>query len=120
LKQPQGKLVGVGLGEVFDVVVDLRKSSATFGKSEGVLLSEANKRILWVPPGFAHGFLVVSESADFLYKTTDYYAPEFERTLLWNDPALKVEWPLDKIGGTPLLSKKDVLGIRLVEADVYE
>ncbi len=120
LKQPQGKLVRVGLGEVFDVVVDLRKSSATFGKSEGVLLSEANKRILWVPPGFAHGFLVVSESADFLYKTTDYYAPEFERTLLWNDPALKVEWPLDKIGETPLLSKKDVLGIRLVEADVYE
>ncbi|NML28726.1 dTDP-4-dehydrorhamnose 3,5-epimerase family protein, partial [Zoogloea dura] len=101
---------------VFDVAVDLRKSSPTFGKWEGVELSEENQRQLWIPPGFAHGFLVTSESADFLYKTTDYYAPEHERSLLWNDPAVGVEWPL---AGEPLLSAKDVAGKRLAECESF-
>ncbi|NML29123.1 dTDP-4-dehydrorhamnose 3,5-epimerase family protein, partial [Zoogloea dura] len=101
---------------VFDVAVDLRKSSPTFGKWEGVELSEENQRQLWIPPGFAHGFLVTSESADFLYKTTDYYAPEHERSLLWNDPAVGVEWPL---AGEPLLSAKDVAGKRLAECEIF-
>jgi dTDP-4-dehydrorhamnose 3,5-epimerase len=116
IQQAQGKLVRVVRGSVFDVAVDLRKSSPTFGKWEGVELSEENQRQLWIPPGFAHGFLVTSESADFLYKTTDYYAPEHERSLLWNDPAVGVEWPL---AGEPLLSAKDVAGKRLAECETF-
>jgi len=116
IQQPQGKLVRVTAGEVFDVVVDLRKSSPTFGKWVGVVLSAANKRQLWVPEGFAHGFVVTSDSAEFLYKTTDYWAPEFERCVLWNDPAIGIDWPLD---GEPLLSGKDKLGTPLANADVF-
>ncbi len=108
LQQPQGKLVRVVAGEVFDAIVDIRRSSPTFGQWDGVRLSAENKRMLWVPPGFAHGFLVLSESADFLYKVTDYYAPQFERTLLWNDPRVGIAWPLD---GPPTLSKKDQFGV---------
>ena len=108
IQHPQGKLVRVTAGEVFDVVVDLRGSSATFGRSYGITLSADNKKQLWIPPGFAHGFLVTSESAEFLYKTTDYWYPEFERSLLWSDPALGIEWPLRK-GQIPLLVKKDAL-----------
>lgn len=114
--QPQGKLVRVTAGEVFDVVVDLRKSSPTFGKWVGVVLSAVNKRQLWVPEGFAHGFVVTSDSAEFLYKTTDYWAPEFERCILWNDPAIGIDWPLDT---EPLLSGKDKTGTRLINADVF-
>ena len=113
---PQGKLVRVVAGEVFDVAVDLRRSSATFGHAVGVTLSAENHRMLWVPPGFAHGFLVVSEGADFLYKTTDYYHPEHERTLLWSDPALGIEWPLV---GVPTLAEKDAAGTPLKDAEVY-
>ena len=116
IQQPQGKLVRVTAGEVFDVVVDLRKSSTTFGKWLGVVLSAANKRQLWVPEGFAHGFVVTSDSAEFLYKTTDYWAPEFERCVLWNDPAIGIDWPLD---GEPLLSGKDKTGTPLANADVF-
>lgn len=117
IRQSQGKLVRVTAGEVFDVVVDLRKSSSTFGQSTSVVLSAANKRQLWVPEGFAHGFLVMSESAEFLYKTTDYWAPEHERCLRWDDPALGIDWPLN---GTPLQSGKDQLGKLLSEAEVFE
>jgi dTDP-4-dehydrorhamnose 3,5-epimerase len=117
IRHPQGKLVRVVAGEVFDVAVDLRRSSPTFGRAVGVVLSEDNKRMLWVPPGFAHGFLVTSESADFLYKATDYYHPEHERTLLWNDPALGIDWPL---AGAPLLAAKDAAGARLADAETYE
>ena len=116
IQHPQGKLVRVTAGEVFDVVVDVRKSSATFGKWVGVVLSAANKRQLWVPEGFAHGFMVTSDSAEFLYKTTDYWAPEFERCILWNDPAIGINWPLD---GEPLLSDKDKAGTLLANADVF-
>lgn len=116
VKQPQGKLVRVVAGEVFDVAVDIRASSPTFGKSVGVTLSAENKRQLWVPEGFAHGFVVVSESAEFLYKTTDYWAPEFERCILWSDPALHIEWPLD---GAPSLSAKDQAGVLLSDAEVF-
>lgn len=116
IQQAQGKLVRVVRGSVFDVAVDLRKGSPTFGKWEGVELSEENNRQFWIPPGFAHGFLVTSESADFLYKTTDYYAPEHERSLAWNDPDVGVEWPLD---GEPLLSAKDLAGKRLAECEVF-
>ena len=112
----QGKLVRVAAGEVFDVAVDLRRSSPTFGRWVGVTLSEDNKRMLWVPAGFAHGFLVRSDSADFLYKTTDYYHPEHERTLLWNDADVGIEWPLE---GEPLLAAKDAAGARLADAEVY-
>lgn len=120
LQQPQGKLVRVVAGEVFDVAVDLRQSSATFGQWVGELLSAENKRQLWVPEGFAHGFLVLSETAEFLYKTTDYYAPQHERCLLWNDPALAIDWPLERLGGAPLqLSAKDQLGSALVAAQAY-
>lgn len=107
--QPQGKLVRVVRGAVFDVAVDIRPASPTFGKWFGLELSEANHRQLWVPPGLAHGFLVLSDSADFLYKTTDYYAPEQERCIVWNDPMLGIAWPLE--GGAPLLSGKDVAGL---------
>ncbi|OXC77911.1 dTDP-4-dehydrorhamnose 3,5-epimerase [Caballeronia sordidicola] len=117
IKHPQGKLVRVVSGEVYDVAVDLRKSSPTFGKWIGVNLSAANNRQLWVPEGFAHGFCVVSEYAEFLYKTTDYWYPEFERSLLWSDPAVGIEWPAEN---APLLAKKDAEGKLLAEADTFE
>jgi dTDP-4-dehydrorhamnose 3,5-epimerase len=116
LQQAQGKLVRVVAGEVFDVAVDIRRSSPTFGKWVGVRLSGENKRQLWVPAGFAHGFVVTSESAEFLYKTTDYYAPEHERSIAWNDPELSIDWPLE---GAPSLSAKDQQGKPLREADVF-
>jgi dTDP-4-dehydrorhamnose 3,5-epimerase len=116
IQQPQGKLVRVVVGEVFDVVVDIRKHSPTFGKWEGVILSADNKRQLWIPEGFAHGFLVISDTAEFLYKTTDYYAPEFERSLLWNDPAVGIQWPVQ---GEPVLSNKDKTAKLLSEAEVF-
>ncbi|WP_420240096.1 dTDP-4-dehydrorhamnose 3,5-epimerase (plasmid) [Telmatobacter bradus] len=117
IQHPQGKLVRAVAGRVFDVAVDLRRHSATFGKWVGVELSAENKKLFWVPPGFAHGFQVLSESADFLYKATDYYAPEHERSILWNDPAIGIEWPLDS---EPLLSAKDGAAVTLANADVYE
>jgi dTDP-4-dehydrorhamnose 3,5-epimerase len=116
IQQAQGKLVRVTAGEVFDVAVDLRKSSPTFGHWVGVTLSAANKRQLWVPEGFAHGFVVTSDDAEFLYKTTDYWAPEFERSILWNDPAIGIDWPLDS---EPMLSGKDKVGTLLANADVF-
>lgn len=116
VRHPQGKLVRVVTGEVFDVAVDLRASSPTFARAIGVKLSAEDKRILWIPPGFAHGFLVLSEFADFLYKTTDYWYPEHERTLLWNDPQLAIAWPL---GGTPTLAAKDAAGTLLASAELY-
>lgn len=119
IEQAQGKLVRVTRGSVFDVAVDLRKSSASFGQWVGVELSEENNRQFWIPPGFAHGFLVTSESADFLYKTTDYYAPQFERSLAWNDPTVGVEWPLHLLDGAPLLSAKDVAGRVLAECETF-
>ncbi|MDD3354789.1 dTDP-4-dehydrorhamnose 3,5-epimerase [Zoogloea sp.] len=119
IQQAQGKLVRVVRGSVFDVAVDLRRASPTFGQWAGVELSEENHRQLWVPPGFAHGFLVTSDSADFVYKTTDYYAPQFERSLLWNDPAVGVEWPLHLLPGAPLLSAKDVAGQPLAECETF-
>ncbi len=117
VRQPQGKLVRVVRGAVFDVAVDIRRASPSFGRWVGVELSEDNNRQLWVPPGFAHGFLVLTESADFLYKTTDYYAPEHERCLLWNDPAVGVQWPT--VDGAPLLSGKDQAGLTLDRAEVF-
>ena len=114
IQQPQGKLVRVVRGAVFDVAVDIRKSSPNFGAWVGVELSEENHRQLWVPPGFAHGFLVTSDTADFLYKTTDYYAPEFERCVAWNDPEIGVEWPL--AGIEPQLSVKDQAGVLLADS----
>ncbi len=116
VKQTQGKLVRVTVGEVFDVAVDIRRSSPTFGKSVGVKLSAENKRMLWIPEGFAHGFVVLSENAEFLYKATDYWAPEHERCILWNDPELAIDWPLDV---TPLLSAKDAAGKALREAELF-
>jgi dTDP-4-dehydrorhamnose 3,5-epimerase len=116
IEHSQGKLVRVTEGEVFDVAVDLRRSSPTFGKSVVLTLSAADKRMLWIPPGFAHGFLVVSEFAEFLYKTTDYWYAEHERTLLWSDPALAIPWPL---AGAPVLAPKDAAGTPLAAADVY-
>ena len=116
IRQPQGKLVRVVRGSVFDVAVDVRRSSPTFGRWVGAELSEQNQHQLWVPAGFAHGFVVLSESADFLYKTTEYYAPEHERCIAWNDPAIGIEWP----GGiTPKLSEKDSRGVRLADAEVF-
>lgn len=117
IQRPQGKLVRVVAGEVFDVAVDLRKSSPSFGRWFGTHLSAQNQRQLWIPEGFAHGFLVLSESAEFLYKTTDYYAPEHERSLRWDDPRLGIQWPFD---GTPQLSKKDLEGKLLDEAELFE
>ena len=117
VQQPQGKLVRVAQGRVFDVAVDLRRSSPTFGKWYGVELSGENHRQFWVPAGFAHGFYVLSDSADFLYKTTDYYAPQHERSLAWNDPTVGVQWPLD---GEPLLSAKDLAGKPLGQCEVFE
>jgi dTDP-4-dehydrorhamnose 3,5-epimerase len=116
IKQAQGKLVRVLRGSVFDVAVDMRRSSATFGQWVGVELTESNFRQLWVPEGFAHGFLVTSESADFVYKTTDYYAPEFERCVAWNDPDLDIQWPLS---AEPQLSAKDKAGVALRHAEVF-
>lgn len=117
IQQPQGKLVRVTQGEVFDVAVDLRRSSPHFGQWVGTHLSAANHRQLWVPEGFAHGFLVLSEFAEFLYKTTDYYAPEHERTVKWNDPFLNVVWPASTVA--PTLSRKDQNGTPLSHADTY-
>ena len=116
VQQPQGKLVRVVRGAVFDVAVDIRKDSPSFGKWAGTELSEDNHRQLWIPPGFAHGFLVLSDSADFLYKTTDYYAPHHERCIAWNDPSIGIAWP---DGVQPLLSAKDANGKPLAEADVF-
>ena len=116
IKQPQGKLVRVVRGEVFDVAVDIRRSSPTFGQWVGEMLSEENKRQLWVPPGFAHGFLVLSDSAEFLYKATDYYAPEHERCILWNDSDLGIRWP---VSGQPLISAKDEKGAPFKDAEVF-
>ena len=116
VEQPQGKLVRVARGAVWDVAVDIRRNSPSFGCWVGAELSEGNQRQLWVPPGFAHGFVVLSESADFLYKTTDYYAPAHERCIAWNDPQIGIDWPLD---GAPLLSAKDAQGVSLAEAEAY-
>ena len=116
IEQAQGKLVRVTAGEVLDVAVDIRRSSPTFGQWASVRLSAQNHRQLWVPPGFAHGFVVLSESADFLYKTTDYYAPSAERCIRWDDPQLAIDWELD---GTPILSAKDQNGKALHEADLF-
>jgi dTDP-4-dehydrorhamnose 3,5-epimerase len=116
IQQPQGKLVRVSQGAVFDVVVDLRTNSPTFGQWVGEILSDENKKMLWVPEGFAHGFVVLSESAEFLYKTTDFYAPQHERCVLWNDPTLNIDWPIDH---PPSLSAKDVQGIRFLEAEKF-
>jgi dTDP-4-dehydrorhamnose 3,5-epimerase len=116
VEQVQGKLVRVIAGEVFDVAVDLRRSSPTFGKWTGQHLSAANRRMMWIPEGFAHGFIVLSDSAEFLYKATDFYAPQHERTLLWNDPAVGIEWPFD---GEPLLKPKDAAGARLADAETF-
>lgn len=118
IQQPQGKLVRVIVGEVFDVAVDLRKSSPTFGKWVGVNLSAENKKQFWVPEGFGHGFVVLSDCAEFLYLTTDHYAPEHEREIIWNDPDLGIQWPL--YGSEPLLSEKDKAGVRFKDAEVYE
>lgn len=117
IQQPQGKLVRVVAGEVWDIAVDIRKHSPTFGKWEGIRLSADNKRMLWIPPGFAHGFVVLSEFAEFLYKTTDYWAPEHERSILWNDPELAIDWQLN--GATPLLSAKDQAGKLFRDAEVF-
>lgn len=116
IQHTQGKLVRVTVGEVFDVAVDLRKNSPTFGMWVGEYLSGENKKQLWVPEGFAHGFLVLSETAEFLYKTTDYYAPEYDRCIIWNDPTLAIAWPFE---GEPELSGKDKQGKLFVEADVF-
>jgi dTDP-4-dehydrorhamnose 3,5-epimerase len=118
IEQPQGKLVRVVRGAVFDVAVDLRRSSATFGQWVGAELTEENQRQMWVPPGFAHGFLTLSDVVDFLYKTTDYYAPQFERCIAWDDAAVAVSWPL--AGITPRLSIKDQSGLKLADAPVFE
>ncbi len=118
IEQAQGKLVRVVRGAVFDVAVDLRRTSPTFGRWIGVELSEENHRQMWIPPGFAHGFLTLSASADFLYKTTDYYAAQFERCIAWDDPVLAIDWPL--AGRAPLLSVKDQAGVALEQAQWYE
>lgn len=117
VQKPQGKLVRVVQGEVFDVAVDIRRSSPTFGQSVGATLSAENKRQLWVPEGFAHGFVVLSDTAEFLYKTTEYYAPALERSILWNDADVKIQWPA---GLSPTLSAKDLAATTLSEAEVFE
>ena len=118
LSHPQGKLVRVVSGRVFDVAVDMRRDSPHLGQWVGVELSAENQRMLWIPPGFAHGFLVLSESADFLYKATEYYAPSDEKTLAWNDPAVAIEWPLEA-GRPPLVSTKDQAGLRFADTPLY-
>jgi dTDP-4-dehydrorhamnose 3,5-epimerase len=117
IEQAQGKLVRVTAGEVFDVAVDIRRQSATFGKWVGVHLSAENKRQMWIPPGFAHGFVVLKDNTEFLYKTTDYYAPQHERCIRWDDPTIVIEWP---IAQAPILSGKDQLGVALLDAEVFE
>ena len=117
IEQAQGKLVRVTAGEVFDVAVDIRRQSATFGKWVGVHLSAENKRQMWIPPGFAHGFVVLKDNTEFLYKTTDYYAPQHERCIRWDDRALGIEWPMTH---APILSGKDQLGVALLDAEVFE
>ncbi len=119
IQQAQGKLVRVVIGKIYDVAVDIRRSSPTFGQWMGIYLSSENKKQLYVPPGFAHGFYVVSDWAEVLYKTTDYYAPQWERTLLWNDPQVNVDWPISA-GEEPILSTKDAMGTPLVQAEVYD
>ena len=118
IQQAQGKLVRVVAGEVFDVAVDLRRNSPTFGRWVGEILSADNKRQLWIPPGMAHGFLVLSQTAEFLYKTTDYWAPEFERCIAWDDPTLGINWP--PLDAPPLLSGKDAKGVAIIEAELFE
>ncbi|MCP4021075.1 MAG: dTDP-4-dehydrorhamnose 3,5-epimerase [Desulfobacteraceae bacterium] len=118
IKNPQGKLARVILGKVFDVVVDIRKSSPNFGKWLGITLSSDNKKMLWIPPGFAHGFYVLSKEAEFMYKCTDYYAPEYERSIMWNDPAIGIKWPIIQ-GTKPALSQKDKVGLQLENAEVF-
>jgi dTDP-4-dehydrorhamnose 3,5-epimerase len=118
IQQAQGKLVRVITGEIFDVAVDIRKHSPTFGKWVGDYLSAENKKMLWVPAGFAHGFYVTSPTAEVLYKTTDYYAPQWERSIIWNDPTINIDWPID--GTTPILSPKDATGKLLTEAELFE
>jgi dTDP-4-dehydrorhamnose 3,5-epimerase len=120
IRQPQGKLVRVTSGRVFDVAVDMRRSSPRLGQWAGVELSADNKRQLWIPPGFAHGFVVLSDSADFLYKTTDYYAPQFERALLWNDAKVAIEWPLSDLRTPAALSGKDASAPKWNEAEFFE
>jgi dTDP-4-dehydrorhamnose 3,5-epimerase len=117
IKHPQGKLVRAAVGEILDVAVDLRQSSASFGKWDAVKLSGENQRMLWIPVGFAHGFRVISETAHVLYKTTDFYAPECERTIAWNDPQLNIDWQLD---GMPIISAKDQRGVALAEAERFQ
>ncbi len=117
IRQPQGKLVRVMSGTVWDVAVDLRRGSPSFGRWAGFTLDAESRRMAWIPPGFAHGFLVLSETAEFLYKTTDYYAAEHERTLAWNDPALAIDWPLE--GREPVLAAKDAAGMSFSKADTY-
>jgi dTDP-4-dehydrorhamnose 3,5-epimerase len=116
IQNPQAKLVRVVQGVVFDVAVDIRKSSPTFGQYVGLELSAENKRMFWIPEGFAHGFVVISDTAEFLYKTTDYWSPEYERSIVWNDPAIGIQWPIQ---GEPALSAKDQLGKSLAEADCF-
>ena len=118
IQQPQGKLVRVISGEIFDVAVDLRRSSPTFGKWVGDSLSSENRRMLWVPPGFAHGFVATSATAEVLYKATDYYAPQWERTIVWNDPTLNIDWPLKE--KVPILSVKDKAGVLFNRAEIFE
>ncbi len=120
LGTPQGKVVRVLQGEIYDVAVDLRRSSSTFGKWVGEILNDTNRRMLWIPPGFAHGFLVLSDTAEVAYKASEFYAPENERSLLWNDPAVGIEWPLHLIEPAgPILSARDARGCPLAEADIY-
>ena len=116
IRRPQGKLLRVTAGEVFDVAVDLRRSSSTFGKYVGTVLSAANKKQLWIPEGFAHGYFVLSDAAEVLYKTNDYYSPEDERCLIWNDPDVGIDWPKD---GAPILSAKDRLGLPLSKVEIF-
>jgi len=117
IQQPQGKLVRVVAGDVYDVAVDLRRSSPDFGKWTGITLSAENKRIVWIPAGFAHGFVVLSDSAEFLYKTTDYWAPQHERCIRWNDSSLAIDWP---VGGDVLVSAKDAQGVAFADAEVFD
>jgi dTDP-4-dehydrorhamnose 3,5-epimerase len=119
IRQAQGKLVRVVSGEIFDVAVDIRRSSPAFGRWVGIVLSAENRYQLWIPPGFAHGFYVLSERAEVIYKVTDYYAPEWDRSLLWNDPQIGIEWPIPA-GVTPSLSNKDINGKHLIHADLFE
>lgn len=119
VKWPQGKLVRVITGEVFDVAVDLRKNSSTFGKWVGLYLNDSDKRMLWIPPGFAHGFYVVSERVNFFYKCTDFYAPEHERTIRWDDPDLGIDWPIAD-GSPPILAPKDQAGVAFKDAEIFE